>query len=238
MVVQVQTMKVLSTGNGVAFEFSFSPMELHGASSELVVTLLTVATGAETAALTEGTGAANYSVAVDTYPGTGSITYPADSSTALTSATKVVMRRVLVLEQQTDLGNQKTYYADVQEKALDRLLKIDQQQQEQIDRSIKFPAGYEGDVGVVTASPVGAALKYMRVNVDEDEIEFAAQSTATASASDASPQAVSVSAAAAGTGGSFARDDHVHLLSVPLSFANTIARVKTGTRLALYNHVL
>jgi hypothetical protein len=53
----------------------------------------------------------------------------------------LIIQRVLVIEQSTDLENQGGYFADVQETALDRLTMIDLQQQEEIDRAVKVPVG-------------------------------------------------------------------------------------------------
>lgn len=134
MTVETQTTKVFATLNGAATVFSFSPLVIFK-SSDLVVTLVDT-NGIETV-LSEGVGAVNYSVLVSPYPGTGSITYPATGSAANNG--KLVMKRVLTLEQTTDLENQGGYFADTQETALDRLMMTHLQQQELIDRSFKFP---------------------------------------------------------------------------------------------------
>lgn len=136
MTVKNLTKKVTRTGTGATFTFSFSPMVIY-ASTDLEVTLVTIATGAETL-LVEGTGSANYSVSVSEYPGTGSVIYPADLSTEITSAYSVVIKRKIPIDQQVGLSNQGGYYPDVQEKIVDKLAIIALQQQEEIDRSMKF----------------------------------------------------------------------------------------------------
>lgn len=136
MTVETQVSKVTALGNGVATEFSFSPMVLPESADDLEVTLFD-ADGVETV-LTRGTGTNNYSVAVASYPGTGSITYPASGTGKLANdGSGLVMKRKLVIKQSTDLENQGGYYADTQEAALDRIAMVQLQQQEELDRAVK-----------------------------------------------------------------------------------------------------
>ncbi len=51
---------------------------------------------------------------------TGSVTYPADAVTPMTSDEKITMKSVLTLEQQTDLENQGGYFPDTQETQFDK----------------------------------------------------------------------------------------------------------------------
>lgn len=135
MTVQNQTQKVTANGNDSATVFSFSPIVLPDETAQLEVTKVD-ADNVETL-LVEGTGATNYSVSVSSFPGTGSVTYPATGATRLATGEKLVMKRVLTLEQQTDLENQGGYFAETQETQFDRLVMIDLQQQEEIDRALK-----------------------------------------------------------------------------------------------------
>lgn len=136
MTVQNQTKKVTGLGNGSARTFSFSPIVVN-ANSELVVTKVD-ANSVETT-LSEGSSSTTYSVAITgSLPGTGSIDYPASGGTLLVTGEKIVIKRVLTLEQQTDLENQGGYFPEVQETAFDKLVMIALQQQEEIDRSIRL----------------------------------------------------------------------------------------------------
>ena len=137
MTVNNQTRKVTATGNGSATSFSFSPMVVF-AASELVVVTTVIATGDETVR-TEGTGANNWSIAISDFPATGSITYPADEVTPLPATETITIKRVLVLEQATNLNNRGGYFSETQEDTFDKLLMIDLQQQEELDRGIKMP---------------------------------------------------------------------------------------------------
>ena len=160
MTVTSQTTKVTTAGNGSTFTFSFSPMVIF-ASTDIVVTSTVIATGVETT-LTEGSGSSNYSVGITTYPATGSITYPADEGTPIESTVNITIKRVLTLEQQTDLSNQGGYFADTQETQFDKLVMLDLQQQEEIDRSFTFPLTYTGSGS--SEIPAPSANSYIRWN--------------------------------------------------------------------------
>jgi hypothetical protein len=162
MTVENQTKKVTVNGNDVATSFSFSPMVIFDADN-LDVTFVDT-DGVETA-LSRGSGAANYSVVVSSYPGTGSITYPASGTDYLATGEKLVIKRTLTLEQLTDLENQGGFYADVVEEALDRQLMITLQQQEVLDRSLTLPVSVSG---VSTELPIPSAGLAIGWNDDED----------------------------------------------------------------------
>ena len=126
--------KATGTGNGSATVFSFSPIVIY-ATTDLQVTF-TDSNGVDTL-LTEGTGASNYSVSVSSFPGTGSVTYPADAVTPMSVGEKITIKRVLPLTQETDLENQGGYFAETQEEMSDRAVQISLQQQEELDRVLK-----------------------------------------------------------------------------------------------------
>ena len=132
MTISYTSSRVDVNGNGVARVFSFSPMTIF-ASTDLEVTVRTAA-GVETV-IAQGNGSTNYSLGVTTFPGTGSITYPATGGTLLPLGDKIVIKRVIPLTQLTDLENQGGYFAEVQETTFDRTVAMIQQQQEQLDRT-------------------------------------------------------------------------------------------------------
>jgi len=173
MTVTSQTTKATTAGNGSATTFSFSPIVIF-ASSELSVITTVVATGVETTR-TEGTGASNWSLGITTFPATGSITYPADTVTPLTTAYTISIKRVLTLEQQTDLNNQGGYFPDVQETQFDKLVMIDLQQQESLNRSFAFPLSYTG--GASTEVPAPTASTPLAWNAAGDALENSTAST-------------------------------------------------------------
>lgn len=60
-------------------------------------------------------------------------------ATPLESGTNLIILGRLPIEQQNDIGNQGSFRPDVIEDEFDNLSKVDQEQQEQIGRSIKIP---------------------------------------------------------------------------------------------------
>ena len=121
-------------GNGAAFVFSFSPVVIFD-HTNLSVTLTDSAGNAIT--LTEGSGPGNYIVSVASYPGTGSITYPASGGTLLPTGSKLTIKRIVPVTQTVSLGNQGGYFPAVQEGEFDYLTAICQQQQEAIGRAVQ-----------------------------------------------------------------------------------------------------
>lgn len=110
------------------------------------------------------TGAGSYSG--------GTITLTAGN---LTTGYTLSIRRILDLLQSTDLRNQGSFLAEVHERVFDRLVMIAQQQQDELDRSMKFP---ESD-----ASAQLLPTKEQRAN---KALSFDANGDPTASASPAS----------------------------------------------------
>jgi hypothetical protein len=162
MTVTSQTTKVTATGNSSARSFSFSPLVIF-ASTDITVTTTVTATGVETV-INEGSTSSTYSVDITTYPATGSISYPASGGTLLPSTETITIKRMLTLEQQTDLNNQGAYSATVQEEQFDKLLMIDLQQQEEIDRAFAFPLTYTGSASAELPTP--SANSYFKWNAD------------------------------------------------------------------------
>lgn len=247
MAISSNTAKVTVPGNGSSFTFSFSPIKVFSAD-DLDVYEVVNATGVATL-LTEGTGASNYSVSFSSpnaQLSTGSIAYPADQGTAIPSTKSVLIAIGLDLLQDTVLQNQGTYHPDVLEAALDYLTLLAIQQQEQLDRAVKFALTEETASALLPSLTAGA---YLRVKSDLSGLEWTTLSTTEASASDDTPQDVSLSAGAAGTEADFARSDHVHLLpTVTTAKGGTGATTAAGARanldvevarvLSLFNHAL
>lgn len=140
MTISTQLSRVDVLGNGSATTFSFSPVTIFEAS-DLVVTMRD-ASGNQTA-LSQGVSNFNYSVNVGVYPGTGSITYPAAGSTGgtvLPTGSSLTIKRILPILQSTDLENQGAYLAAVVENEFDLLCAVDQQLQEQVNRTLQVAA--------------------------------------------------------------------------------------------------
>jgi len=177
MTVETQIFEVTASGDGANKVFSFSPQVIFK-TSELVVTLVTNA-GVETL-LVEGATSTTYSVQVADFPGTGTVTYPASGGTAIASTVDIHMKRVLVLEQTVDLENQGGYFPETIEEALDKLLMISQQQQEEIDRCLKFSTGIGTSFDTsIDDSAAGTALQVVQINSNADGITLGNSTTAT-----------------------------------------------------------
>ncbi len=207
MTVKTQVYKIEPiTGNGVARTYSFSPMTIDSAD-ELEVVTTVIATGVETV-LTRGTGPTNYAVLLTSFPGTGSINFPTAGGTLLPSTETITIRRVLTLEQATDLQNQGDYDAEVQEAQFDKLLKIDLQQQEQLDRSLRIQVSELSTVDA--ALPFLVASRYPRVKSDGTGFELVDSVSVTGALSNVAPEAVVLVDPSAGVSTDIARADHTH----------------------------
>lgn len=83
----------------------------------------------------------------------------------------LVIKRVRPLLQETDIENQGPYYAHLHENAFDHFIMIAQQQQDQIDRSLRLPETEEG----LTDLPGAAARanKFLAFDADSNPIASA-----------------------------------------------------------------
>lgn len=88
---------------------------------------------------------------------TGSITLASN----LQNNFKLTIARVIPLTQTLDLRNQGDFYAEVHEDAFDKLVKIDQQQQEQISRSIKTVETDDSSVDLTIPSAEDRSNKFL-----------------------------------------------------------------------------
>lgn len=152
MTVAPVSLPIVGLGNGAAFDFSFSPMTIYKTSDLRVFILKSGGTLTE---VFEGTGSNEYSV-IGTFdgvnPATGSVRYPADSSTPLATGDKILITRGQALEQTLDLENQGGYFPQDQERGFDNAIMIAQQLDEELKRAIKIPIGESNNVDIADAS--------------------------------------------------------------------------------------
>jgi hypothetical protein len=146
MALSSTTNKVTYTGSGTTgpFDFTFKIF----ATSEIAVDKYTIATEA-TETLVETT---DYTVTIDGENG-GEVNLVA----TLSSAYKLVIRRVLPLTQEIDYVENDPFPAATHEEALDRAAMRDQQLQEQVDRAVKVPVGSSTDPDGLITSLTAAA---------------------------------------------------------------------------------
>jgi len=144
MTIETTAIKAVALGNGATTVWPYT--FLIPAESDLVLTLVDVASGNETVV-----APVNYTVTGAANPAGGTVTYPLSGS-PLTSATYIVIERVLPLKQETDLLNQSAVYPQAIEDALDYLTMVTQQLQDQIDRAIVFSVADTVETDLPTAS--------------------------------------------------------------------------------------
>ncbi len=209
MTVSTELDKVTAVGTGLRRTFSFSPLVLWDDDELEVVTLVT-ATGVETAR-SLGTGSTSYSISIPDggYPATGSIDFPASGGTLLPTTEKIVIKRMEPLLQERNL-ERGPYDPEVLEQALDQLVAMAIQLQEQLDRSLRSPIGTPSTVDHEMPPPITGS-RYIRLKSDLTGYEWVElTSTGTAVVSDATPQEVALVTAAAGSSDDVSRADHAH----------------------------
>lgn len=204
MTVTSTTNVVTRNGNGVATSFSF-PYTIYAATELSVVKV--ASDGTETQ-LSSGTGANNYAVVVSSYPGSGSITYPASGTTLLASGESLVIRRRLALTQEIDLENQGGYNPETQEKAYDRGVMVAQQQQNEIDRSLKAPVS-DPVTSWTLPKKADRASKTLIFDADGNPGAGSATSTAISAAMEAVVTAATLAAARTAMGTPSANDSGI-----------------------------
>ncbi len=144
----------------------------------------------------------NFTVSGVGNSGGGSITLVAGN---LATGSRLTIRGKLPLTQVTDIRNQGAYYPEIHEDQFDRQVMIDQQQQDEIDRSLKLPSSVNSSDfnPILPASLVGGVSKSLITNATgtgftagptADQIT-SAQASATAAASSATAASTSASGA-------------------------------------------
>lgn len=84
----------------------------------------------------------------------------------LTADHHLTIRRVEILKQETDIRNSGDFYPEVHEDAFDHFIAIDQQQQDEISRSIKLPETVSSNIfnPVLPAEIAGSISKVLGTN--------------------------------------------------------------------------
>lgn len=97
-----------------------------------------------------------------------------DESSFLAEDWALTIRRVRSLKQETSIRNQGSFHPEIYEDALDHLVMVDQQQQEEIDRAVKLPetiSTSDFDPSL-PANIVGASGKVIVTTEDGDGFEL------------------------------------------------------------------
>lgn len=180
----------ISLGNGVTTQFSGNWKVLN--ADYFKAALQSVATGIQTP-LVQGS---DYTL---TFDDDG---YEIDLAVAPSSAYYVVRYREVTLDQTDPYRTSKGFQGKVVEDSFDKLTSIDQDQQDQIDRSLKFQVGSSA-AGYTIENPIdGRSLKWdvpnnRIINSETDVDEIVSYVTEAAAAASSSASAAAASAAAA-----------------------------------------
>ncbi len=135
MSIASQASRVDYVGNGNTDEYDFT--FLIFAETDLLVTVRDTDDDEETLVLTT-----DYTVDGLSDPAGGTITL-VDGN--LTSGYVLTIRRVRPLTQTTDIRNQGEFFPETHEDTFDHLTMVDQQQQDEINRSVKLPESISED---------------------------------------------------------------------------------------------
>ena len=216
MTLTTQSPKEIKSGNGSTTVFSFT-FVINQASD---LTVIKTTTAGVESTLSEGSGTSNYSVSVSAYPGNGSITFPASGSTKLASGEKLTLKRIVDVDQDTDLVNQGAWKPSQVEDAFDYSRMIDLQQQEEMDRALKFATS--ADTSSFDMSiPAPVASKVVAINSSNNGFELVTEPSASASAAAASEVAAAASATSALAAAS--------AVAFPYTFDNGTSMADPGT---------
>jgi hypothetical protein len=192
MTVQDTSAKVRQDGDGVQSVFSF-PFKIF-TETDIEVYTVVLATGVATLKVLN----TDYTVSINQITEGGTITYLTAVPTALE---EFFAKRVVEDTQTTDIPNVGSIREEQIENPLDKRTMVSQQQQEEIDRSIKF-AETSTVSGKTIADPETGKGVYWDasgnlVNTDDDLNDIVADATAQAVAAAASAAAAAASQAAA-----------------------------------------
>lgn len=196
MTINTDLSRAQYTGNGVTTAFTFASRVL--ADSHLRAIRTITATGATTELILNSGGADGFSVA-----GVGGVSCTVNVITAPTASQTLTIIRSIPFTQTADYVPNDPFPAETHEDALDKLTMIDQQQADEIGRSLKFPeTSATSLVGLLPQTPTAdAALVWDgttgSVKNGPTTIDITnAAANATAAAASAASAAASASAAA------------------------------------------
>jgi hypothetical protein len=153
MTVSSTTSKVSYSGNGTTVAFAVSFYFL--ADSQLTVTLR-AADGSESTKVLN----TDYTVSGAGVLAGGTVTM----TVAPASGTTLVISRNVPLTQETDLQPNDRLPAETLEQSIDKLTMIDQQLQEEVNRTIKFPVSDSASLNSTLVTAANRANKYLKFN--------------------------------------------------------------------------
>jgi hypothetical protein len=164
MTVSSENYKDPYAGNGSTTVFPYTFRIL--AQSHILVQLKVNSTGV----VTDQTLTTHYTVS-----GVGAVGGNVTMLTAPPTGTTLILKRNVSKTQEADYTEYDTFPAETHETALDKLTMIAQQQQEEIDRSIKWDSAVSGLSATIVGTP--SANYTIRVNSGATALEFATAAT-------------------------------------------------------------
>lgn len=180
MTVASTTNRITYTGNGSVSSYAYTFRVFD--EDHLLVTVKSTDGVETTLALTT-----DYTVTGVTDLTGGNVVLVNNSQPWLTSGNlltdyTLTIRRVVPLKQETDIRNQGDFFPESHEDEFDKLVMADQQQQDEIDRSVKLPESIAGSTFDTSLPPdindPDSAGKAIVVNADADGFELAEESSA------------------------------------------------------------
>lgn len=153
------------TGNGSASNYSYTfPVVVSG---DLIVQVVSTSTPPSVTMLSENT---DYTVNGAGDASGGSIDL-IDSGQAwltagkLTTGYKLVLRRIRPVTQLTDIRNQGAFYPEIHEDTFDTQTMVDQQQQEQLNRTVMLPVNFKAaDFNPTLPTDFNAPGAFLQIN--------------------------------------------------------------------------
>ena len=208
------------SGNGSTTTFAYDFLVLD--QSHLVVTVRTTSTGVEVVK----TLTTHFSVTGVGSASGGNIVFTS-ASTHAPSGTTVTITRAVPKTQATDLQNRGGVQPDTLETAYDKSIQIDQDQQGEIDRAVKFAVSSDLS-SFNTSVPDPVASKVIAINSSNNGFELVNEPSASATAAAASEAAAAASAASALAAAS--------AVAMPFTFDNGTSMSDPGTGDFRLNH--
>jgi len=151
MTVAEKSPRVIYDGNGstTVFSFDFQVEDDDGLEVYII----------DSGVKTLQTKDTDYTVSLNPGNNGGDVTYPISGS-ALATGLKILIMRVESLDQSTDLSNVGAYFLDPLESMVDKSRRIDQDESDALDRSIKVDEGYSGTIDTQVVPAAGRAIGF------------------------------------------------------------------------------
>jgi hypothetical protein len=215
MTISNTTTKKVYSGNGIATVFAYDFIIQSASDVQVFLDILGV--------LTLQAITTNYTVSGVGNPAGGNITFVVAPETGVSN---ILIRRATPLTQEVDYIEGDEFPAETHESALDKLTKIVQEQQEELDRAVKVQANDSTDPDVLVE-----ALFAAEINADLDAAAAAASAAAALDSQNAaasSASSASTSATAASNSASAASTSETNAANSATAASNSASAASTS----------